>query len=354
MLKIFLASVLLFFIGNLFGNLISEENNNFPISKETTIIYLNNKEANDYLLTTNYFNEQNKLSVSLKTKGEIEDGNIEYVKNEYQNFVASNLLNWKGNEKKYINNRFKKILPYIKKHTPKILSDTVFLIKSNKKIEFSSPFTKGKAIIIPKSLIPPFAMSWMIKEPVEHTFIHELFHIYSSNHIAEREKLYTLIGFEKIGNLEIPNNLLQRKIINPDDNISDYYKISLMDSTNNQHQDYIMLILSKYPKYEGHKGIISRLSIIMAYMEIRLAKITNKNNGWSVNKKDNKAELFNISDFPDFYKKIKFAHNYTLSPEEILAEDFAYLISTKMKKSKFDKLSDIEKEFFNNFELALK
>ena len=45
---------------------------------------------------------------------------------------------------------------------------------------------------------------------------------------------------------------------------------------------------------------------------------------------------------------------YTLSPEEILAEDFAYLISTKMKKSKFDKLSDIEKEFFNNFELALK
>ncbi len=354
MLKFTFAITLAIISGNIFGHFIMVENNNFYQIKETTVIYLNSKQANDYLEKTNYFTEQNLLSISLKTKGQINNDHIKTAQNEYQKYISDNLLEWKGSDKKYINKRFNNLLPYIKKYTNAVLVDTIFLIKSNKNIEFSSPFTKGKAIVIPESDIPSFVTSWLNKNFFEQTLAHELFHIYSSNNLKHREELYSLIGFEKIKNFYLSNELKKMQIINPDDNISDYFKISLKNPEDNEKQDFIVLILSKYPKYEGYKGLLSRINLLLEYSEIKLARIIKSNNAWSVKIKNGNPELYFKNEIPEYWEKIKLVHNITMTPEETLAEDYAILIATKINKKKLNNISLIGKEFLNNFELILK
>lgn len=347
MLKISIVGVFLFFAGNILGNILSNDKDIYK-TNETVIVYLNKEEASNYLIASNYFNEQNRLSVSLKTEEDVQYTDNEY-KEKYQKYVISNLNNWDGREKKYLNKRFAKIIPYIKKYTNQVLFDTIYLIKSNKKIEFSAPFTKRKAIIIPDKEIPPFVLSGLITKNIEHILIHELFHIFSSNNKEKREVIYNQIGFEKINQIELPNEILKTQIINPDDNISDYYKISLQ--TDGKNQDFIMLILSKYPKYEGYKGLISRLNILFGYMEIRLIPIEKENNHWNIKKN---YKLYKISEVQGFYEKIGYIHNYILSPEEILADDYAKLIELKIHKNDIEELTEKDKLFFNKFEHLLK
>lgn len=360
MLKISHTLAFLCFITNIYGNFISVSENEFQPIKGTTIVYLNSQEAYSYLEKTNYFTEQNLLSISLKTKGEIniDSNNLEKLQNQYKEYVSRNLLEWKGHNKSYINKRFTEILSHIKTHTPTVLQDTIFLIKSNKKIEFSSPFTKGKAIIIPESKTPYFSSSLLGLDNgnFEETLAHELFHIYSSNNSNLRESIYSLIGFEKVNNFQVLEELKEMQIINPDDNLSksEYFKISLKNpNDNNEIQDFIVLILSKHPKYEGYKGLLSRINLIIGYAEIKLARIVNENGNWRVKIKNNKPELYFKNQIPEYWEKIKLTHNITMTPEETLAEDFAILISTKIDKKKLNNLSIIEQQFLRDFELKL-
>ena len=69
--------------------------------------------------------------------------------------------------------------------------------------------------------------------------------------------------------------------------------------------------------------------------------------------KQNSNFLLKISELNQFSKKIDYSHNYLLSPEEILAEDYKKLIQLKRKPKDFEKLNKIEKEFFNNLENLL-
>jgi len=311
---------------------------NIDQTKETVRVYLNKKEAAEYLLKSNYYKEQNRLSVSLKTKGAIAYTDENY-REDYRKYVESHLHNWTENDIEHLNDDFSEILPVIKRYASKVIQDTIFLIKSDKELEFSAPFTKRKAIVIPDKIVT---------KNINPVLTHELFHIFSSNHPKDREKLYNLIGFEKINPVQLPDTMSKMLISNPDDNRSNDYKITLQ--ADGKKQDFIMLIFSKYPKYEGRKGLLSKLDILLGYMTIRLVPVVKTNGHWEVAPN---AKYYYPGETQGFYEKVSYIHDYMLSPEEILAEDFAKLINLKMKPKSMKRLTPGEKAFFRQMELLL-
>lgn len=315
-------------------------------NRTTTILFIDEADGYDYLEKSNYFEEKNVLTLSLLLKEKYTNSDTYKAKNDYKNSVKQNILKWKQSDKEKVNAVFSKILPIIREHSPRVISDTLYLIKSNKNIEYGFPFTKNKAIIIPKKIIK--------SSNLINILIHEMFHIYSSNNLEKRDALYALIGFEKVIDFSLSNELEELRIINPDDNIIDYYKINLLNTSCNERQDYIVLFLSKYPMYDGYKGIISRINILLGYYTIKLIRIVEENEKWKVAIKNEKPELYDKKDAPEYWQKIKFAHNMTETPEETLAEDFGFLIRQKMNKYKPEKFSEKEIIFFKNFEKLLK
>ena len=56
----------------------------------------------------------------------------------------------------------------------------------------------------------------------EYLFLHELFHVYSRANPAQRDALYTTIGFRKTNAITLPEPLATRKISNPDAPVHDH------------------------------------------------------------------------------------------------------------------------------------
>ena len=85
--------------------------------------------------------------------------------------------------------------------------------------------------------------------------------------------------------------------------------------------------------YEGGK--------VLKYMQTRLVAIDRSN--CKALEKDGKAVTYSIDDAEDFYDKIGRNTNYTSDPEEILADNFSYLLTNKQELKSPQIIREMEK-----------
>lgn len=153
---------------------------------------------------------------------------------------------------------------------------------------------------------------------IDRLVAHESFHVLTRNNPEFRKQMYSLIGFHILPiEVELPQELRERVITNPDVVRHDSYATFTI---NGKKTDCIMVACTVKP-YEGGK--------VLKYMQTRLVAIDRIN--CKALEKDGKAVTYSIDDAEDFYDKVGRNTNYTSDPEEILADNFSYLLTDKQE-----------------------
>jgi hypothetical protein len=279
----------------------------FTFSDNTIIKFLPPNDACAILLDNDEFITSLSpfdLSARLKTDKDVST-------EEYLHLISKSILNWSNSEIDSIMKKFisisEKLLAY-KINFP----DTIYLIKTTGEEEGGSPYTRNNAIVLPASLIEKD------NSVMENLLLHKLFHIYSRFNSVEKEKLYSVIGFEKCNEIEYPQKLSKIKITNPDSPRNDHLiKILLND-------DIIAALpvtFSRNQKYDPKYG-----KEILDYLDFQLMVLDKADDHYIPKLINGTPEFLSIEQMLDYYAIIGRNTYYIIHPEEILADNFTFMI----------------------------
>lgn len=154
----------------------------------------------------------------------------------------------------------------------------------------------------------------------KHLLSHELFHIYSSHNPEMRKKLYHLIGYQICPPIQLPSSLKNKRIVNPDaPDLDAYITIKY------QGKDVQAVPIDLYDLNYTGKGRSTFLSGIYH----KFAVVESQGNQEMRFKLDEKGEpiLIDFEDAENLIEQIGKNTGYVDSPEEILADNFAIMLS---------------------------
>ena len=231
---------------------------------------------------------------------------------EYIDFIGAQTLEWDENDKaklkKTIQIASSKLAPYAR-HIP----PDIYLIKTTGKDEGAAPYTRGISIVLPNRKVRQSTKG------LERLFYHELFHIISRNNTQLRDELYALIGFHPCGVVSLPDDLMPRRISNPDAPVVEH----CIRVTENDMPHWVAPVLfSRIPEYDPKVG-----GTFFRYLEMRLMAIDRDTAKPIL--RDDKSVMFQPREVEGFFEQIGNNTSYILHPEETLANNFVFLITEK-------------------------
>ena len=113
------------------------------------------------------------------------------------------------------------------------------MVQTTGKEEGNAAYTRDGVIVLPRQY-----STFDLKK----TIAHELFHVFSKHNPTLKSKLYNLIGYHHIGEIDFPTNLLEQKITNPDAVFNDY-AIKLTEKSSKLEKWVVPILISKSKKY---------------------------------------------------------------------------------------------------------
>ena len=193
------------------------------------------------------------------------------------------------------------------------LPGKIYVIKTSGIEEGNVAYTRGDAIILPRSILATSG------QEIQKLLAHELFHIASRNNPAFARTLYKAIGFQYCGEIEFPEILAPIKITNPDAPKNDY---CIQLGLNRQKVWAVPVLYSKVKKYDMDKGgeFFQYLKMSMLLVEPPLADA-----GVKVLYDSNGPRLADLEKFTGFFEQVGQNTGYVIHPEEILADNFALM-----------------------------
>lgn len=279
--------------------------------KETAIKILT---ADDEYLTT-----MKPIEIALQIGSPTADKTIEDLKAHY----AANVINWPEAEVALM----KALLVTHKKKLEKIehlLPDTVYFIKVTNAVEGGIPHTRGNAFVSPERRT---SISTKL-------FFHQIFHIISRNHRIKRASLYNIINFRPC--YFQPNEHVDKYTIrNPEAPFTEFFVSVEIDDRDTYVMNYLHTTFDGFdPSVErGFDGHISG-DLIEVTVDDGICK--------PVLNADGSAKTYKHEDVPDYYEKVGHNTNFDIHPEEIVADNFAFLMMDKSGLPDPDILEEIE------------
>ncbi|MDR8525563.1 hypothetical protein [Shewanella fidelis] len=251
-------------------------------------------------------------------------------KSEYLAFVATQTLDWTDADKAAVNQAYQQILPQLtalKVELPKPIE----LIKTTGLEEGGAAYTRGQAIILQqKQLNNAKGLPGLIA--------HELLHIYSRHNPEVKQKLYQAIGFYPLGEISFPTALSSQKITNPDAPINDFgIRVNYQGKA-----VWAVPILYSEAQYNLEKG-----GEFFDYLEFKFVIVGDSEQA-STNIYDaDKPQIVKVSELKGFFKQIGRNTNYIIHPEEIIAENFSFLMTGETELKSPHVLHKIEQVFLS-------
>lgn len=231
------------------------------------------------------------------------------------------------------------------KVAPGLFPDTLIMLKTKGKHYGPSVYyTRENCIVVPADVLAD-EKRWQFAT----TMYHELFHVYSRLNPAKRTRLYKLIGFETIGldRLRLPEQLAARVLHNPDG--VDFAQKITLNTGNGKTIDAIPVI------YASHPGFRPEIQEFFGYVEFNLYQIELMPDGaWKVlTKEDGYTSLLDLKNLPDFFRQIKDNTGYIIHPDEVLADNFAFLMQENHIPKFTDKFSTEGKKLISDIKAIL-
>jgi len=206
----------------------------------------------------------------------------------------------------------------------KFLPETVLLGKISTNVEGGLPHTRANIILLPESVLARYLSQeendpQAAKHNLKELFLHELHHVMSRNNHHRHDDYFAIIGFKPC-KFDEPESIKTERLTNPD--APSYKHYAPVNLINIKDGNGVIPYLSVSGPYSArNKGSLSN------YFRFGLLAV-NVNNNICAPAGD-KPTFLSPDEVPDFYKLISYNTNYIIHPEEILADNFTYLILKK-------------------------
>ena len=232
-------------------------------------------------------------------------------KDTFLRFVAGEVIEWPEQDCVAI----RKALELLDKPLSGLdlpIDGPVLLVHTTGREESGAAYTRGSAIVLPQG------KTGSPKKPPQRLIAHELFHVLSRTDRECRDQLYSIIGFQPTGEISLPKNISDRRITNPDaPQISHAIRVRLGDGQS------VMLA----PVLLAKSGFDPNQPSLFHYIDFRLMEVRqDAGNLWVPETVEGEAILHDPS-IPDFHRQIGGNTGYIIHPDEILADNFAILVT---------------------------
>ncbi len=286
-------------------------------------------EAAQHLLsqTDTYTNTASPFDRKVRM-GVAKDPGIE----KYLEFVAAQVLPWNLKDRENLQNAIKNLESPLKALSIK-LNSPVSLIHTTGKEESGAAYTRGNEIVFPKR-----ELQGTLKAQTK-LLAHELFHVISRQHPTLRNQLYQVIGFKKANPIQLPGKLSALRITNPDAPVIEHVMQLKLSPTQSVHIAPMLIAKSDYVE----NGPAS----LFAYLSFKLMQVKQTSEGWNA-VQENGAPIFHSPQAADFHRQIGKNTSYIIHPEEILADNFALIMTngTIIDSWLTDKMKTVMKDYF--------
>jgi hypothetical protein len=315
---------------------------------QKTTLLLDSAAASRAILIDRYnhfFDLVTPCEMSIQMKKPLSSGDAQ-SREDFKRFLQKDMESFTAKESQWVAEVMKKVFETCNNVNPGIFPDSLILIKTKGNHYGDGVYyTRGNCIIIPADIF-----EHRDRSEFTATMYHEVFHVYSRLHPEQQKALYQLIGFEHIGlkNLEIPAPLRDQILFNPD-GVDFGQKIALKISDTETIQAVPII-------YANNNGYTKEKSSFFSYLEFNLFKITPlSNDKWKVETQpDGLSSTLQIPQIPDFYRQIKDNTTYIIHPDEVLADNFSFIMLDKDGKQISSKFSKEGKQLLKDIEVILK
>ena len=235
-------------------------------------------------------------------------------KKDLISFGKDQVLAWTVEEEQKIREVFAKIDSLVDANNyfwP--LPEKVFLIKSTLLEEGGAGgYTRANYIVLRQDLI--FRDDARLQEII----LHEIFHVLTRNSVEYRKTFYDIIGFTVSNPIPIPPEIASLRITNPDAHLNDSY-IRLRDTTDRNFEAIMVLFSDR--AWDG--------GLFFQYLQIGLLEVFGEDGNKSLQLNEGKAVIHSMDAVTNFFDQVGKNTRYIIDPEEILADNFAYVFDEK-------------------------
>ncbi len=263
----------------------------------------------------------------------------------YVAFLKTDVSSFDYAESKFVAEVMEKAFRTVQGVAPGIFPDTLRLIKT-KGTHYGDGvwYTRENDIIIPAN-----ELAGRKTNAFTTTMYHELFHVYSRLNPVKSAQLYKLIGFTGLGldKLHLPATLANRVLYNPD-GVDFAQKITLTQKDGSKIEAVPII-------YSKHQGLQDGQNEFFGYVEFNLFPITaNADGTWQVGvKEDGYSSPLQLDSQPDFFRQIRDNTGYIIHPDEVLADNFSFIMVRRNSPAYTQKFSPEGKKLLNDIEAIL-
>ena len=234
------------------------------------------------------------------------------TKEELFDFISQQTIAWTAEEKNEVLAIFKSIDAEISKQAYAInFPKDIYFIKTTLEEEGGADaYTRANYVVLKDELLT------QPKDQLKMVIIHELFHILSRNNPEFRKELYQLIGFNLMNNVEYPDNLKAYRITNPDAPQTDNYITLTVDG----EPKACMMILYSSREYTSGS--------FFDYLNVGFLSLVGDSIK-TIEYKDDEPVIYSFQQVTGFFEQVGKNTQYIIHPEEILADNFAFVLLNK-------------------------
>jgi len=232
---------------------------------------------------------------------------------EFKTFIAEQTLDWTATDKEKINNAMIRINLAFSEYSLSFPKE-IILIKTTGREEGGAAYCRdNNVIVLPLNIINNYS-----KDRLYDLILHELFHIFTRNNKNTQEALYAVLSFKKSNDLRLPNDLFQKKITNPDAVLNNYY----FSAKVNGNEYKLMPILLSSSNYDERRG-----GKFFDYLKLYFIAVKEDTDATVPLTENDELVLFTPNQVPDYSNLIGKNTDYIIHPEEVLADNFVFLIN---------------------------
>lgn len=263
-----------------------------------------------------FFTHVTKLDMILQMQQNYTaDVSRDSVLRDYRHFLEQDVMDFNEVEKLVLTKVMTSIQELCMRISPNIFPKEIELIKTRSRHYGNSVYyTRENRIIIPANeLVSPDTVA------LREVLTHEIFHIYSRLHPGKREALYALIGFRELEDILIlPNAIQSRLLLNPDG--VDFGYAMRLAIANGDTIQVVPIITANAPAY------IPGRESYFEYIDFNLYPVVQQTNGFQVVVNNLGLSPIAVNEQPDFFRQIGDNTLYIIHPDEILADNFKFLV----------------------------
>ncbi len=244
----------------------------------------------------------------------------------YRQYLAQDVADFTEQEAQLVAQVLHKALADIYTYlSAKALPDTLILIKTKGNHYGSGTwYTREECIIIPADALT------QDEAALYSVMLHEIFHVWSRYHPAQRDSLYQLIGFKRWGAKTIVYSpvLAPQLLLNPD-GLEPHYYIELLNENGQTFPATPIIYTRAKNSSPGKPDFFSYLSFDLFPEQLHSDTVE------VIATPDGRSPI-DLRQHPEFFQKITQNTQYIIHPDEILADNFTFAVLSEKDPSLLD------------------